>query len=95
MRQDDSVQEILKTGVGAAGFYGVAAALYKRSEGYIAEARVFVRGSTPKIEAVLQTIRIEAEQADPAIALLENKIAERFGSVKWLYWAKATHTIDG
>lgn len=60
----------------------------------MAEARVFVRGSTPQIEAVLETIRIEAVEAEPAIALLENKIAEKFGPVKWLHWANAAHTPD-
>ena len=94
MRRDDGVQEILKTGVGTAGFYGVAATLWMRSEGYMAEARVFVRGSTPQIKAVLETIRIEAVEADPAIALLESMIAEKFGSVKWLHWANAAHTPD-
>jgi hypothetical protein len=52
---------------------------------------VFVRGSTPEIEAVVETIRIEAVDADPAIALLETRIAEKFGSVKWLYWMSAAH----
>ena len=86
---DNGVQTILKTGVGSAGFYGVAGALWTRSGTFFAEARVFVRGSSPDIEVVVGTIRVEASQSDRAIALLEEKINEKYGSVKWVHWLNA------
>ena len=95
MGPDDGVRRILRTGVGSVGFYGVAAALWMRSGRYVAEAGVFVRGSTPEIEGLLETVQIEAVEADPAIGLLENKIAEKFGPVKWVNWADAASRPNG
>jgi hypothetical protein len=80
---------MLKTGLGPAGFYGIASALWTRHGTFFAEARIFVRGSSPEIEGVIETVQVDARQSDLAIALLEEKIKEKFGSVKWLDWINA------
>jgi hypothetical protein len=89
MGPDSGVQILLKTGVGSAGFYGIAGALWARSGTFFAEARVFVRGSSPDIEGVVGTIRVEASRNDLVISLLEEKINEEYGSVKWVHWLNA------
>jgi hypothetical protein len=86
MGPDSGVQIILKTGVGSAGFYGVAGALWTRSGTFFAEARVFVRGASPEVQGMIEMICVEAGESDLAIVLLEQKIKEKFGPVKWVEW---------
>lgn len=86
MGPDDQVQRIVQTGTGTAGFYGFASALWLRGGRFFAEARVFVRGSSPEVQGVVDTIRVEASERMLAIALLEGKLAERFGRVEWVRW---------
>ena len=86
MGPDDGVMMILKHGVGSTKDYGVVTALWKRSGTYYAEARVFLR-SSPDIEGMVETIRVQAAQSDLATAQLEEKVAKKFGSLKWLRWS--------
>jgi hypothetical protein len=86
MGPDDGVMAIVKTGVGSAGFYGIGGALWTRSSTFFAEARVFVRGSSPEVQGMIETIRVEAGESDLAIVLLEQKIEEKFGPVEWVEW---------
>ena len=85
MGQTMWVEKILRTGTGFAGRYGVAGALWTRGETFFAEAKVFT--SSP--EDTVQTIRVEARGGHAAMTLLEEKIKEKFGDVKWLHWQDA------
>jgi hypothetical protein len=51
--------------------------------------RIFVRGSSPEIEGILKTMRVQARQSDLAISLLEEKVNEKYGRVKWVHWLSA------
>ena len=81
------VEKILKTGAGFAGRHGVAGALWTRGETFFAEARVFAVHSSP--EDTVETMYVQAREGDAAITLLEAKIKEKFGDVKWLHWQDA------
>jgi len=68
------------------GPYGFAAALWARGGTFFAEARVFKRESNPVTPGMLETIRVEAHESAEAIMLLQAKLAEKFGSLRWVRW---------
>jgi len=86
MGPDHGIQRILKTGAGSMGSYGFAGAVWARGETIFAEARVFVRESTPAARGMLETIRVEARESEEAIALLRARLEERFGRLRWCRW---------
>lgn len=88
MGPDGGVQRIVRTATGSAGNHVFAAALWVRGKKFFAEARVFVRGPLPEVRGALATVRVEADYAELAITLLESKLAEKFGRVCWVQWAK-------
>lgn len=79
MGLDSGVQQVLKTGVGTVGFLSFATALWVRGGIYFAEARVFVRGSKPEIKGMVETLLVEAVEADAAIDALERLVLSWIG----------------
>jgi hypothetical protein len=57
---------------------------FVRSRRFFAEARVFQRRPAGPVEV----IRLETEEEDAAPALLEGKIEETYGPVKFVRWWK-------
>jgi len=74
---------MLKTGSGSVGSYGFAAAVWIRGGTVFAEARVFVREPTTRTLGMLRAIRVEAHEGEQAIKLLQAKLEEKFGSLRW------------
>ena len=86
MGPDHGVQRILKTGAGSMGSYGFAGAVWVRGGAFFAEARVFVRESTPATRGMLETIRVEAHGSEEAMRLLRARLEEKFGTLQWSRW---------
>jgi len=87
MGPDHGVQRIVKTGAGSMGSYGFAGAVWVRGGTFFAEARVFARKSNLVTRGMLETIRVEAHESEEAITLLQAKLAEKFGSLRWHRWS--------
>ena len=86
MGPDHGVQRIVKTGAGSMGSYGFAGAVWGRGGTFFAEARVFVRESTPATRGMLETIRVEALGSEEAMRLLRARLEEKFGTLRWSRW---------
>jgi len=82
----EDAEEMLKTGSGSVGSYGFAAAVWMRGGTVFAEARVFVREPTTRTLGMLGAIRVEAHEGEQAIKLLQAKLEEKFGSLRWCRW---------
>jgi len=94
MVPDEGLQRIFKVGAGSIGFYGFTGAIWLRDETFFAEARVFVRGSSPEIQGLLDTIQVQARDDDRALALLHGRIEEKFGWITWVRWDRTAHRED-
>lgn len=86
MGPDDGVQRVLKTGLASAGSHGVSIAVWARSGKVFAEARVFPRGDSRKVEGIIETVKVEADDSDFAVVLLANKVEEKYGQLNRIYW---------
>src|SRR5262245_36634729 len=86
MGPDEGVQRVLKVGTGTVGFYGFAGALWTSNGTFYAEARVFVRGSSPEVRGAIDTVRVAARDSEIAIELLRCELEERFGRMEFVSW---------
>ena len=93
MGRHEGVQRVLKVGLGSAGLFGFAGAVWLRNGTVFAEARVFERGSNPTVSGVLDMIRVQSKDDARAVALLERSIEKRFGGITWVRW-QAPSTDD-
>lgn len=84
MGRDEGVQRVLRSLVGSTHTHGFAATVWSRSRRFFAEARVFQRRPAGPVEV----IRLETDEEDAALALLEGKIEETYGPVKFVRWWK-------
>lgn len=95
MGPDAGVQRALKVGSGSVGLcYGFAGAMWWRNGTFYAHARVFVRGSTPQIKGMVETIKVEAPDGDRVLLLLHDRIQESFGDIRWVQWFDPHNKAD-
>lgn len=88
----ERIQRVLRVGLGSAGIFGFAGAVWLRNGTVFAEARVFERGSNPTISGMLDMIQVQSKDDARAVALLEHRIEKKFGGIAWARWqAPSTH----